>query len=103
MIKIAICDDETYVTTQTEEFLAAVENTRACECDIYYSGEALYQAIEQNKRYDLIYLDIELGGLDGIATARKIREIDKHSVLIFITAYDQYAIEAFEVESFRFT
>lgn len=48
---------------------------------------------------DLIFLDIEMPGLNGIETARRIMKNNSNSMIIFTTAYDEYAIKAFELEA----
>lgn len=47
----------------------------------------------------LLLLDIEMPGLDGLEVARKVLKRHPESQVVFITAYDQYAIDAFEVEA----
>ncbi|WP_462248715.1 LytR/AlgR family response regulator transcription factor [Ekhidna sp.] len=48
---------------------------------------------------DVLFLDIEMPGLNGIETARKIMNLDPKCLIIFTTAFNQYAISAFEVEA----
>ena len=62
----------------------------------------LLESIQQNEAYDIIFLDIEMEQLDGISTARKIREVDLSVLLIYVSGYDEYLKELFEVEPFRF-
>ena len=56
----------------------------------------------KGKKYDLIYLDIEMRQMNGIATAKYIRSIDTTVLLIYVSNYDNYLKELFEVEPFRF-
>ncbi|MBO8125995.1 MAG: response regulator transcription factor [Firmicutes bacterium] len=49
--------------------------------------------------YSLVFLDIELPGLDGIALAEEIRKLKKPPQIIFVTAYEQYALKAFDVNA----
>ena len=75
-MKIAICDDEKKASETLLEILRecpeSIEKT-----DIYFSGEELLLAEEQ---YDLLFLDIDMEGIDGIETARKIRLKDTASM-----------------------
>ena len=48
---------------------------------------------------DLVFLDIQMPGLTGFEVARRLLEAHAPSHIIFVTAYDQYAIEAFEVNA----
>ncbi|GKQ42340.1 DNA-binding response regulator [Companilactobacillus sp. RD055328] len=57
-----------------------------------------YTMIEKNN-YDVIFLDIELGEKNGFTLADKINSISKRPQIIFATAYNQYALNAFEVNA----
>ena len=72
------------------------------ELEVYSSGEELICGYEEGNRFDLIYLDIEMKGIDGIETARWIREQHYHMILIYVSSYDTYLKQLFEVEPFRF-
>ena len=52
--------------------------------------------------YDVVFLDVEMPHLDGIHTAQKLREIDDHVALIFVTRMAQYAIAGYEVSAMDF-
>lgn len=54
-------------------------------------------ALYQTQRPDIIFMDIDLPGQDGVTLARRIFALDPHIRLVFITAYDQYREEAFDV------
>lgn len=51
------------------------------------------------KDADLILLDVEMPGMDGISLARRIRQDDKEVLLMFITNMAQYALHGYEVEA----
>ncbi|MBE5916549.1 MAG: response regulator transcription factor [Pseudobutyrivibrio ruminis] len=63
----------------------------------YESGEAYISDLEA--KYDLILMDIDMPGLNGIDTARAIRKKDENVVLIFVTAMPQYALAGYEVDA----
>ena len=67
--------------------------------DFYQNGDELLSAKYQ---YDVIFMDYQLDGLNGIETCRKLRETNKDSVIIFISAYPSAALDSFEVNTFRF-
>ena len=52
--------------------------------------------------YDLIFLDIEMGGMDGMRAAKQIRETDFETPIVFLTSHTEMAIEGYEVNAFRF-
>lgn len=103
MLNIAICDDDKGLTSVVEELIYKYDKTNKIDIDVMYSGEELIHNILKNEnRYDLIYLDIEMGELDGIETATRIREVDKNVKIIYITSYSGFAMTAYEVNAFRF-
>ena len=104
MLEIAICDDETLVTAQIEKMLEEVteESVTKIEVDVFYDGSSLVEHIERGKRYDIIYLDIEMTKQNGIDAARNIRKMDKKGLIIYVTSHESFAKEVFEVSAFRF-
>lgn len=56
----------------------------------------------QSNSVDVIFLDINMPKLDGIAFSRIIKALKSRPLLVFITAYREYAVEAFEVEAFDY-
>lgn len=104
MIRIAICDDDKRIVAEIEERLEKISKEILLEVSIdgFYCGEGLEKIYRQGERYDIIYLDIEMAILDGIKVARIIREIDKYVIIIYISSHEEYLIQLFEVEPFRF-
>ncbi|UXI03977.1 LytR/AlgR family response regulator transcription factor [Photobacterium sp. TY1-4] len=51
---------------------------------------------------DVVFLDIRMPGIDGIAVARALKEMEMVPVIVFITAYDEYAVQAFEAHAFDY-
>ena len=87
MKKIAICDDEPAVRKQMEAYFKELESVF---CISYFeSGEAL---LESDVLYDVIFLDIDMKGISGIDTARKIRVRDKKAKIIYVTAYEDFRV-----------
>ncbi len=104
MIRIAICDDEKLMTAGIEELVmnAAVRRGVRTDIDVFYSGSGLMDYIRSGHEYDLIFLDIEMPHMDGIEFARKLRSTNSEAVLVYISAHTEYAIQLFDVETFRF-
>lgn len=101
-MKIAICDDEKAIREQIRELLKK-EISEVCP-ELYETGDALLAA---GKQFDLIFLDIQMAGTDGIETARKLREQDalkgeEDAILIFITGIREAVFEAFDVAAFHY-
>lgn len=66
----------------------------------FASGEQLLQNYAPN--YDVIFLDIDMDGINGIETAKRIRETDASTVIMFITRIARYAIDGYSVSAFDF-
>ena len=100
-MRIAIADDNIQDTERlTEELTAALsefgyENERI-EC--FDSGEALLKKFEAG-RYDIIFLDIFLGGINGIDTAKEIRRKDKDVRLVFQTTSNDFAAQSYQLNA----
>ena len=75
MIKIAICDDEPKFVGTVQTYLETIAEDYHYEMDIqtYFSGETLINDYQTGEKFDLIYLDIEMQKMDGIETAKWIR------------------------------
>ena len=59
------------------------------------------EALEWTRKnpVDVAFLDIEMGGINGVDLARKLKEIDRDIRIFFVTAYEQYALEAFKADA----
>lgn len=104
MMDIAICDDAVIFTTSLEELVETLGNkyNKDVTTEVFFDGEKLVKHIKNGKRYDLIYLDIEMAGKNGVDTAHDIRLVDPNVLIIYVTNHECFAKEAFEVSAFRF-
>lgn len=101
-MKLAICDDCKEYINAIEAYIAELNETEI-EYDVFFSGEELIFAYKNsNADYDAIFLDMEMEEMNGIDTANKIREIDKHVIIVFITGHTKYMQESFQCSPFRF-
>lgn len=104
MLRIAICDDDLGFTGSLETLV--LEESRGMgirvDTDVFSDGKTLLKSIQSGERYGLIFIDIEMEQIDGISAARKIRETDRSVLFIYISGYDKYLKDLFEVEPFRF-
>ena len=76
--RIAVCDDEQIFIDRIRQILLD------CEIRGFMDSRQLLQAVEAGERYDVIFLDIAMPGLDGIGLAREIRETDEDVVIVFV-------------------
>ena len=97
MIRIAIVDDEKVIR---EQIIKLIEKKQTdCEIDTYRTGEDLLKA---DSVYDIVFLDIQMDGMNGIDTARALRQKADNTVLIFITGVKEYVFDAFDVAAFHY-
>lgn len=104
MLRIGICDDVIEEVEKQEKQIRQITYQMGIRTDIRkcYSGMDLLTEIELRGQFHIILLDIELGKLNGIETARQIRESDVDCNIIFITSFEQYSKEAISVHPFAF-
>ena len=96
-LNIAICDDEKAIREQINEL---IEKEKVGIClDLYETGDAL---LATDKKFDIVFLDIQMDGTDGIETAKRLRQRDEDTILIFITGIREYVFEAFDVAAFHY-
>lgn len=67
----------------------------------FENGEKALEYLSKNM-VDVIFLDINMNGLDGIAFGKIIHKFKRRPKIIFITAYKEYAVEAFEINAFDY-
>ncbi|MCR1985087.1 LytTR family DNA-binding domain-containing protein [Blautia coccoides] len=104
MIKIAVCDDERFYRLRIKKLITKYFGKKdiLCEIDTYSSGSDLVKAALDIPKYNIIFLDINMEGMDGIQTAQAIRKISEEVYLVFITAFITYAIEGYKYNVVRY-
>lgn len=104
VLRIAVCDDDKRFAAKLEDMVRqeAMRVGFSVETETYSDGDTLVADIEKGYRYELIFLDIEMERVNGISAARAIRNMDRSVLLIYVSGYEQYLKELFEVEPFRF-
>ena len=101
MLRIAVVDDEVLVIETLKTLLTEFYVSRSVSFSIstYQSGEELLQNPEH---MDIVLLDIQMEGMDGIETAQELREKDKKTVLFYITNFQNEMLRTFSVHPFAF-
>ncbi len=101
MIKIAVADDEEKALDEIESAINRFAYSYDISVKIYKfsDGDAL---IHSSQKFDLLFLDIEMKILNGIETAKMIRESDMSVPIVYITNYSKYWRNAYKVHAFDF-
>ena len=102
--RIAICDDEAadraFLSSLVKKWGSAKE--AAVRVREFTSAENILFHYAENKEYDILLLDIEMGDMDGISMAKKLRQ-DNHTIqIVFVTGYSDYIAEGYEVEALHY-
>ena len=98
-MKILIVDDEKLARERLHRLLQEID----ADSDIIQAENGLI-ALQQTEQHnpDIVLLDIRMPGMDGIETANKLSQLETPPAIIFITAYDEYALEAFESQAIAY-
>ncbi|MBQ7371421.1 MAG: response regulator transcription factor [Blautia sp.] len=98
-VKIALVDDEQEMRVQLSEYVNkyGAENRREFQIVPFPSGDALLENYQPE--FEVIIFDIDMPGTNGMDTARQVRAMDEHVVILFVTNIAQYAINGYEVEA----
>lgn len=102
IVRIGICDDESHVRLKTREALEKYLKIYELTYEIYEfsSGEALLASYPQT--LDLLLLDVKIGQLNGLETAKKIRSFDSAVDIIFLTSFIEFMQEGYVVRAYRY-
>ena len=101
MLHIAICDDEKYMSDKIKAMASDFFHRKNMEIEIsqFSSGKKL---LEYEQAIDILFLDIQMDGIDGMETARKLREHKFKGFLIFITVLKEMVFQSFEVQAYDY-
>ena len=101
-LRTAIVEDEDAAARDLEECLKRYCGKRGitCSTERFRDGRAFLE--QYSPRYDLIFMDIRMPEVDGMAAAQRLRELDRVTALVFVTSMVQYAVKGYEVEALDF-
>ena len=101
---IAVCDDSTtdreYVIGFVQQWSA--KNWHKVNISSFPSAENFLFLYEEKNNYDILLLDIELGAMDGVELAKRLRKTNDTVQIVFITGYSDYIAEGYEVAALHY-
>lgn len=102
--KIAVCEDcetdRAYLGTLIREWTA--KTGRAVQVSFFPSAESFLFQYADEKDFAMLILDIEMGDMDGVTMARRIRKENDTVQIIFVTGYTDYIAEGYEVAALHY-
>ena len=97
MIRIALVEDEAEVRVQLQGYVQRHTRQYGTEFAVTEFADGMELLDDYRPVYDILFLDVEMKHLDGMETARRVRELDKDVIIVFITNMAQYAIGGYAV------
>ena len=99
-MRIAVCDDDKVFAQSLCQRLNSLSSDVLVSD--YLSGTDLVRDITSGRRFDAVFLDIEMPGLNGLDAAKKLRELGGELSIVFLTSHTELAMEGYEVDALRF-
>lgn len=106
MLRIAICDDEQVFCSQLETMVLEyqLKYNEELTVDVFYSGDKLIEHIQNEHKFDLIFLDIELGTINGVEVGQiiRVRMQDYITKIVYVSSKETYDRQLFDVQPLHF-
>lgn len=101
MMRIAVCEDDFSMRDAMEKAIRKYvdANKLPNKIDVFDSAEAFMPKCTE---YDMVFLDIHMGGCTGMEAAKYVRQVNEKCIVIFATSDTEMVYQAFEVKAFRF-
>lgn len=102
--RVAICDDSSADAAFVSVLLAQWAKSRdlAVCAEQFSSAESFLFRYAEDKAFDILLLDIEMGAMDGVTMAKKVRQSNETVQIVFITGYSDYIAEGYEVAALHY-
>ena len=102
--RVAIVDDSTTDAEFVHDILNSWADQRQADirAEVFPSAEAYLFRYAEDKAWDILLLDIEMGAMDGVTMAKRIRQDNEAVQIVFITGYSDYIVEGYEVAALHY-
>lgn len=103
-MKVCIVDDEIAFSKKVKErvYEYFTERNEAVSIAQYYDGCCLLDALEEEQKFDIYFLDIEIPDINGMELAQKIRKMDESVYIVLLTSYTKYAIPGYKIKAYYY-
>ncbi len=100
-MRVAICDDSQIDRDVIRDFLHLymTEHSIPYTVEDYENGKQLFYDVEDGAYFDLLFLDIYMTEIDGMDTARNLRNVGYTGKIVFLTSTAEFAVDSYEVEA----
>ena len=102
MVHILICDDDAAFAQDMAKKIQALPAYSPKSMNVQLLTDVTAMSAGVLTKFDILFLDIDLGNKNGIELARIMREHNAEAVLILVTNFSEYAPEGYEVNAFRY-
>jgi len=107
MVQIAICDDDRKLANNLKLHLEQISEKMhdiMLKICIFHSGEDFIHTIEKGNMFNIVFMDIEMGEMDGVAVGHRFRKCADRddTILIYISSYDSYSTALVNIGNVRF-
>ena len=99
MITVAICDDSSSMINSLKANIEEYAEGRKEEIRVFSFHSGIELLENYNGKYDILFLDIKMPGVDGVKVAETIRKTDKKVIIIFLTSLLQHALDGYRVNA----
>lgn len=100
--KIAICDDDPADTAYVSALVREWAGNAAVQTETFPSAEAFLFHYAEDKSFDILLLDVEMGGMDGVSMAKTVRKDNEAVQIVFITGYSDYIADGYDVAALHY-
>ncbi len=102
--RLAVCDDDkayaNFIASLAKQWAASIGAN--AEIEQFPSAKAFLFRYEERKDFDILLLDIEMPGMDGVSLAKTLRRENEDIQIVFITGYTDYIAEGYEVSALHY-
>lgn len=101
MYKLAICDDSIQDVKYLERLFSKYEEKENFSVSLFFSGADLLRNHSKDV-FDIVLLDVTMPNNNGLEVGKALHNVSPQTIIIFVTSYPQYAIDAYDCEAFHY-